>query len=123
MKRDGIGDVWVLPCHKCDSKPAATCSIADELTSVLRNSDFRDRLPTSQPGGICLQVFAEYASRYGAANKEAVLVGMNPGPWGMAQTGVPFGEVRMVRDWMKLEGTIGKLSRTQCLDLNVLEVK
>jgi single-strand selective monofunctional uracil DNA glycosylase len=29
-------------------------------------------------------------------------LGMNPGPWGMAQTGVPFGEVGMVRDWMGL---------------------
>ena len=25
---------------------------------------------------------------------------MNPGPWGMAQTGVPFGEVETVRDWI-----------------------
>ncbi|MCC6475204.1 MAG: single-stranded DNA-binding protein [Burkholderiales bacterium] len=25
---------------------------------------------------------------------------MNPGPWGMAQTGVPFGEVSLVRDWV-----------------------
>ena len=41
-----------------------------------------------------------YLARYGAAPKEVVLVGMNPGPFGMAQTGVPFGDVRMVRDWM-----------------------
>ena len=32
---------------------------------------------------------------------------MNPGPWGMAQTGVPFGEVGMVRDWMGIRGRIG----------------
>ena len=41
-----------------------------------------------------------YLERYGAAPKEAVFVGMNPGPFGMAQTGVPFGDVKMVRDWM-----------------------
>jgi hypothetical protein len=41
-----------------------------------------------------------YLERYGVAPKEAVLVGMNPGPFGMAQTGVPFGDVKMVRDWM-----------------------
>ena len=40
--------------------------------------------------------------------KRVVLVGMNPGPWGMAQTGVPFGEVNLVRDWMKLKGEIKK---------------
>ena len=41
-----------------------------------------------------------YLERYGSAPKEAVFVGMNPGPFGMAQTGVPFGDVKMVRDWM-----------------------
>ena len=29
--------------------------------------------------------------------------GMNPGPWGMAQTGVPFGEVAAVRDWLGIK--------------------
>ena len=29
-------------------------------------------------------------------------MGMNPGPFGMAQTGIPFGEIGMVRDWMGL---------------------
>ena len=32
---------------------------------------------------------------------------MNPGPWGMLQTGVPFGEVGLVRDWMGIEGKVG----------------
>ncbi|WP_146399064.1 uracil-DNA glycosylase family protein [Planctomycetes bacterium CA13] len=32
-----------------------------------------------------------------------VLLGMNPGPWGMAQTGVPFGEINAVRDWMGID--------------------
>lgn len=41
-----------------------------------------------------------YLERYGAGPKEVVFVGMNPGPFGMAQTGVPFGDVKMVRDWM-----------------------
>ena len=41
-----------------------------------------------------------YLERYGGTPKEAVFVGMNPGPFGMAQTGVPFGDVKMVRDWM-----------------------
>ena len=42
-----------------------------------------------------------YLERYGTPPKEVVLVGMNPGPFGMAQTGVPFGDVQMVRDWME----------------------
>jgi len=44
----------------------------------------------------------DYLRRYGDGAKRAVFLGMNPGPWGMAQTGVPFGEVAAVRDWMGL---------------------
>ena len=44
----------------------------------------------------------EYLRRYGAGPKAVVLVGMNPGPFGMAQTGVPFGDVSVVRDWLGL---------------------
>lgn len=35
-----------------------------------------------------------------------LFLGMNPGPWGMAQTGVPFGEIAAVRDWMGFEGAV-----------------
>ncbi len=41
-----------------------------------------------------------YLNQYGDSSKEVVLLGMNPGPFGMAQTGVPFGDVRIVRDWL-----------------------
>jgi single-strand selective monofunctional uracil DNA glycosylase len=49
-----------------------------------------------------------YFAQYGLAPKEFVFVGMNPGPWGMAQTGVPFGEVAEVRDWLGIEAPVGK---------------
>ena len=39
---------------------------------------------------------------------QTVLLGMNPGPWGMAQTGVPFGEIAAARDWMGIECAVGK---------------
>lgn len=49
-----------------------------------------------------------YLARYGKGPKEALFVGMNPGPWGMAQTGVPFGEIAAVREWLGIEGKVGK---------------
>jgi len=49
-----------------------------------------------------------YLERYGAAPKEVLLVGMNPGPFGMAQTGVPFGDVAMARGFLGIEGAVGK---------------
>ncbi|MEM1107526.1 MAG: uracil-DNA glycosylase family protein [Planctomycetota bacterium] len=45
----------------------------------------------------------KYLARFGRSRKRVLFLGMNPGPWGMAQTGVPFGEVEAVRDWMQIE--------------------
>lgn len=52
-----------------------------------------------------------YLQRYGTPPREIVLVGMNPGPWGMAQTGVPFGEIAAVRDWMGIEARVAAPER------------
>jgi single-strand selective monofunctional uracil DNA glycosylase len=49
-----------------------------------------------------------YLSRYGAGTKRVLFLGMNPGPFGMAQTGVPFGDVAMVRDWLGIEAKVGR---------------
>lgn len=53
-------------------------------------------------------VHEAYLTRYAAAPKRVVFLGMNPGPFGMAQTGVPFGEIAAVRDWLQLSGKIGQ---------------
>ena len=52
-----------------------------------------------------------YLERWGEGEREIVLVGMNPGPFGMMQTGVPFGEVSLVRDWLGIEGRVGRPPR------------
>lgn len=49
-----------------------------------------------------------YLRRYGTQRKKVVLLGMNPGPFGMVQCGVPFGEIETVRDWMKIEARVNK---------------
>lgn len=50
--------------------------------------------------------YEAYVRRYGAQRKRVVLLGMNPGPFGMMQTGVPFGEIAAVRDWMGLRAPV-----------------
>ena len=52
-----------------------------------------------------------YCDRWGRGPKEVVLVGMNPGPFGMAQCGVPFGEIGHVRDWLEIETTVERPPR------------
>ncbi len=53
----------------------------------------------------CHSLFLE---KYGNTTKRVIFLGMNPGPWGMVQTGVPFGEIEAVRDWLGIEAPVGK---------------
>ncbi len=50
----------------------------------------------------------QYLQRYGKGHKRIVFLGMNPGPFGMTQIGVPFGEIAAARDWMRLDAPINK---------------
>jgi single-strand selective monofunctional uracil DNA glycosylase len=47
-----------------------------------------------------------YLRQFGAKPKRVLFLGMNPGPFGMVQTGVPFGEVAAVRDWMGIQAEV-----------------
>ena len=47
-----------------------------------------------------------YLRRFGNGPRRVVFMGMNPGPFGMMQTGVPFGEVAAVRDWMGITAPV-----------------
>jgi single-strand selective monofunctional uracil DNA glycosylase len=47
-----------------------------------------------------------YLAKYASGPKRVVFLGMNPGPWGMTQTGVPFGEIASVRDWLGITGRV-----------------
>ena len=47
-----------------------------------------------------------YLRRYANSKKRVVFLGMNPGPFGMAQTGVPFGEIKAIRDWLGIQAPI-----------------
>jgi single-strand selective monofunctional uracil DNA glycosylase len=53
----------------------------------------------------------QYFKKFGQRGAKIILLGMNPGPWGMAQTGVPFGEIPAVRDWMGIIAPVGKPAR------------
>ncbi len=53
----------------------------------------------------------EYLRQFGKNPKRIIFLGMNPGPFGMVQTGIPFGEIAAVRDWMGLHEQIEKPRR------------
>lgn len=55
--------------------------------------------------------YAEYLRLYGRGPRDVLFVGMNPGPFGMAQTGIPFGEVTFARDWLRVAGPVNPPAR------------
>jgi single-strand selective monofunctional uracil DNA glycosylase len=87
-------------------------AIADRLSQELAALRFRSPVAfVYNPFEYARDAYAAYVERFAAAPKEAVLVGMNPGPFGMAQTGVPFVEVASVRDWLGIRAGIGRPPR------------
>ena len=65
--------------------------------------------PLHYARGAVLDYLLKYGVREpGDPPRTALFLGMNPGPFGMAQTGVPFGAVSAVRDWLGVDGHIGK---------------
>jgi len=63
-------------------------------------------LYTYHPMDYAWEAHSQYLEKYGKGTKKAVFLGMNPGPFGMAQTGVPFGEINAVRSWLDIEASI-----------------
>jgi len=83
----------------------ATQKLARELDTL--------KFPSSvafvyNPLNYAWQPHAEYLRRHGAKPRRVLFLGMNPGPFGMAQTGVPFGEVAAVRDWLGIDAPVNK---------------
>ncbi len=88
-------------------------AITDALLAELDGLSYGPEIPwVYNPLRYARRGWDQYADRYGRPPKEIVLVGMNPGPWGMAQTGVPFGEVSLVRDWLGIEAEVTAPPRT-----------
>lgn len=88
---------------------SALRAIAAELAEVV--AQLRFAAPVTHvysPLAYAWSRHEQYLSEYGGAPKEVVLVGMNPGPWGMVQSGVPFGEIAAARDWLGLAGAVGR---------------
>jgi single-strand selective monofunctional uracil DNA glycosylase len=80
------------------------------LAERLRPLAFTKASYTYLPLDYAREPHEDYLRRFGSGRKRVVFLGMNPGPFGMAQTGVPFGEVAAVRDWMGICMPVGKPS-------------
>ena len=98
-----------LSAHCSESTSKMLIDAAAELVGSLKPLSFQD--PVSHvylSTEYAWEVHCEYLKRYGQGSKKVLMLGMNPGPWGMAQTGIPFGEISSVRDWMGISGPVAK---------------
>ncbi|PYM11093.1 MAG: single-stranded DNA-binding protein [Verrucomicrobia bacterium] len=85
---------------------------ARELCAAIERMKFKTPVSHSyNPLDYAWSAHEAYLREYGDGLKRVVFLGMNPGPYGMVQTGVPFGEINAVRDWMKIEERIGRPHR------------
>ncbi|MFW5715136.1 MAG: uracil-DNA glycosylase family protein [bacterium] len=88
-------------------------SAAAELARTTDNLTFHGKVAfTYNPLVYAWEPHAEYIRRFAAGPRDILFVGMNPGPWGMAQTGVPFGEIGFVRDWMGIAAKVRQPARS-----------
>ena len=101
------------------SGPRDARAIAREVAAAARAlarevAELRFGAPVShvyQPLVYAWPAHAQYVERYAAGRKRVVFLGMNPGPFGMAQTGVPFGAVGVVKSWLGIEARVGRPPR------------
>lgn len=88
-------------------RPLLIMKAADKLCRAL--APLRFTAPVSyvyNPLVYARAPYEAYVRRYATTQKRVLFFGMNPGPYGMTQTGVPFGEVAHVRDWLGITGEV-----------------
>lgn len=93
-----------------DLKTSKACiAAAKKLSRRVDAVDFSKAAPwVYNPLDYAWAAHQQYLSRYARGTCQVLFLGMNPGPWGMAQTGVPFGEIPAVREFLKIDAKISK---------------
>ena len=90
------------------SQTVPVIRIARRLAREVDALEFTTPTHVYNPLSYAWHAYHEYLVRYGAARGRVLLLGMNPGPWGMTQTGVPFGDVAMVREWFRIDACLAR---------------
>lgn len=92
-----------------DHLPQLLVTAADRLTEQLAHLEFSE--PVSHlynPLDYGRGAHTEYLERYARGPRRIIFLGMNPGPFGMVQTGIPFGEIDVVQNWLKIATPVGR---------------
>ncbi|XP_065280179.1 single-strand selective monofunctional uracil DNA glycosylase isoform X4 [Dermacentor albipictus] len=95
---------------------AAGSEIADAFLAIERKqSELLCRIPYGSkvshiynPLEYARETHECYVRKYCKTRKAVLFLGMNPGPFGMAQNGVPFGDTAHVVGWLGIQGQVTK---------------
>lgn len=98
-----------FPNLPTDDFPQQFLNIQLELNTALKPLQFKPPVAyVYNPVEYAFKANESYVRKYCQGPKKLLFLGMNPGPFGMCQTGVPFGEIKAVRDWLGIEEEVGK---------------
>jgi len=92
-----------------DSIAQSAIDAAQKLSQAVEKLSFTEPIThVYNPLNYAWAGHKSYLKQHAASFKKVVFIGMNPGPFGMAQTGVPFGEIKLIRDWVGIHMPIDK---------------
>ena len=98
FKKNLIPGLFIMNLH----------DITDDLLRELKPLKFGDPVThVYNPLEYARESYNRYLDLYANRPKEIILLGMNPGPWGMTQTGIPFGEITLVKEWLRINTHVG----------------
>ena len=81
---------------------------ARELSAAVSKLKFTDEIThIYNPLEYAWKAHEIFIEKFGAGKKKIIFLGMNPGPWGMAQTGLPFGEIAAATNWLGIRTEVG----------------
>jgi len=90
--------------NKTEQLIELTKTFTNEIENVRKGID--EDLYIYNPLIYASEMFYEYIREYVAFPTKYLFLGMNPGPFGMTQTGIPFGEINIVKDYLQLNKPI-----------------
>lgn len=98
--------------EKASSESARLVAATRELCDAVEKLKFSAPVAfVYNPLVYARETHERYLERFGNGKKRTIFLGMNPGPFGMAQTGIPFGEIDAVQSWLGIFGFVGKPPR------------
>lgn len=108
---------WTLPvCHNTGDAPPviggrplweSVLHIEDNLLAALKPLYFGELVTHVYfPTEYAREPHSNFTRRYCSGKKRILFLGMNPGPFGMVQTGVPFGDAPTVKGWLNISGHV-----------------